>query len=220
MTTEGDGDGRGAHRLDRLRRWPGTRAVLGGLLVGVAVLGVLLVGDADASAPTTAVLVAARDLPAGTVLEPADLARAELHLPDEVMATVFVDADDLVGRRTLTPVGRAEVLGRSVVFEPVGDVLPPFELSFALDGDRAVDGRLRSGELVDVIVTTGGPAPASEVVAHDVVVADVRRPDSGSPSSPTVVTLAFADRSIAVAVAAGADAGDVRLLRVRAGSDG
>ncbi len=221
-STGGAGPGAGATggavagRLDRMRAWPGTRAVVGGLLVAGAVLGVLVLTSGDSDRDGRDVLVAARDLAAGAVLEPGDLAVAAVSLPDELAAATFSDPVDLVGRRLLSPLGQAELFGPSALDDPAGSEGRGFEVAVRLDADRAVDGRLRTGETVAVVATFGtGEAAPTRTVADDVVVAEVRRGDLDAAGGGSVtVTLTSDDAAVAGAVATAADAGDLRLVRV------
>ena len=156
---------RGAWRRRVLRR------ALSAALAGVAVLGCVAVARTPEGGPRTAVVVAARDLPAGQVLRPGDLAVQErpagfaparaLHGPDEAS-----------GRRLAGPVTAGEVL-------TAGRLLGPGLLDGRDDGARAVhvpvadQGALamtRAGDTVDLVASTGA------VLASAVTVLSVDRP--------------------------------------------
>ncbi|MCL3861252.1 RcpC/CpaB family pilus assembly protein [Actinotalea sp. K2] len=159
------------------------------VLLGLAVAGAVVLHQLAPPAPsTTAVVVAARDLAAGT-----DLARADLrtvHLPDGVVPDGAARrTEDLTGRRTVVPLTRGLPVVDSLLAgsrfgldQPPGTVVVPLRLA-----DAAVAALLRPGDRVDLVTpvaTTGadGDSTGAEVVAHRALVLDVSRPATGPVS--------------------------------------
>jgi len=199
----------------RSRALPGSRAVLGGLLVAVAALGTFAAARGAGATATRSFVVAARDVPAGSVLSPADLTSVAMHLPDASAARAFTDAGPLVGRVTVAPLAKGELVQTSAVVG--GDAADErVQLSVPVDRARALDGLLQVGEKVDVLATYGeGADGRTLVVARD---AEVRRVDNGSRGSITasdnsVIVLAVADGDEALAVTHASQTGKVTLLR-------
>ena len=106
------------------RRLPSGRAVLGGLLITLSILGVLLASRLGDDATFHDVVVAREDLAPGTVLEAQHVAEIRLRL-DESADWVFSDLDDVLGSVLLGPVGRLEFVQRANIAEvPAGSAAP------------------------------------------------------------------------------------------------
>jgi pilus assembly protein CpaB len=161
-----------------------TRAVAVAAAVGVLVTVVARVDAADRSrrrwGETSSVLVAVRDLPAGTTLGPGDVAPVDwpvAHSPDGALEDLPAD------RRLTTDVVRGEVL----LGQRLGRAGEGAWSSLLGDGETAVQLPLREptpgvavGDHVDVMAPVAATIPdvvaelSVEVVAHDARVLDVR----------------------------------------------
>lgn len=128
--------------------------MVGALLMAVSAVGTFAGWHHITSRPQTAYVVAARPIPPGHVLVPGDLRLVRMALPHDVAAGAFTDVAAAAGRVALGPVSEDGLVQAAVLSEGrQGD--PPAEVSFALSRDRAVDGRLRSGDRIDLFVTEG-----------------------------------------------------------------
>src|SRR5690606_8433520 len=139
-------------RVERLRELPSSRAIVGGLLVAVAGAGTLLAWQEASGRPARSYVVAARAIVPGETLTADDVRLAAVDLPGGVAAAAFPDADGVVDRVALGPIGEGELIQAGQLSDP-GAGPPTVEVALALERDRAVDGRLRSGDLVDVFAT-------------------------------------------------------------------
>lgn len=149
----------------RLRR---TLAVAGAVLLALAVAR----QAAPPSPPTDPVVVAARDLAAGTTLEAGDLREVRLpagRAPDDTAAS----AEELVGRQVVVDVPARLVVveehldgHRFAVDPPDGTVLVPLRLA-----DPGLAALLRPGDRVDVVAP--GPDGPARVLARAALVVDV-----------------------------------------------
>jgi pilus assembly protein CpaB len=170
------------------------RQVAAGLLVALA-LGLALRPAAPGAPPaerTVPVLVAAADLTAGTVLDPADLSPTDLPerlAPDGVGGA----ASALAGRVLAGPVRRGEVLTDVRLVGPgfwaqvpPGQVAAPVRLA-----DLAVATLLQAGDRVDVLAGAAGTGAAEVVAAGALVLsAPVRAaPDESPPDVPEAAGL-------------------------------
>lgn len=146
---------RGAGRLHIPARsvLPSARALLGGLLITVAAIGTFAAWRQASGIPDTTYVMARQPLESGHRLNDEDLGVERVALPGALAEAAFTDVDDVVGRVTLGPVGEGELLQASQVSEAAQVPDPHVEVSFTLPRDRAVDGRLRSGDRIDVFVT-------------------------------------------------------------------
>lgn len=153
---------------------PGTRSVVGGLLVAVAALGTWLLATDAGAEEGTRYVVASRAVGPGERLSDADLAWARLDLPDDQRAHAFSDARELEGTVALGPIAPGELLQAGAI-GPAAGTPEEREVSFAVDADWAVAGRLRSGDRIDVFATdsTGDDAASARVLAD----ATIRRID-------------------------------------------
>lgn len=189
---------------------PGSRAVVGGALVALAGLGTFVAWQRATGAPAYEYAVADRTLEPGEPLT-ADAVRFEaVDLPASVAAGAFREASDLEGRVLVAPVGEGELFQGGSLSDQ-GDPDPAAEVSMALDRDLAVDGRLRSGDTVDVYATHDDQTRA---VAHGLrVVAVSESGGSFGDGRELTVTLALPDAALQVPVIHAARAGQVTLVR-------
>lgn len=170
---------------------PGGRAIAGGLLVALAGVATFVTWQSSTGTPGTSYAVAARAIGPGERLTDEDVRLEPIDLPDGIGAAAFTTTAEVVDRVTLGPVGAGELLQRGQLSDPA-EGAPSVEVSFAIDPDRAVDGRLRAGDLVDVFVTMDG---RTEAVAEGVRVAAVAGGDGPSFGGDRriTVTLALSD---------------------------
>jgi Flp pilus assembly protein CpaB len=141
-----------ARALRRPRR-ADPRALIGVFLTLAALAGSVAfwVGGSDARP----ILIATRDLPAGATLRSSDLTLAYVRMDDTVYrAALPADAlDSLVGRQLGEPIHAQQVLARAQVADRLG--LAPDQVAMTIPArpDSAVDGRLRPGDSIQVLVT-------------------------------------------------------------------
>lgn len=205
----------GARPLRRRRALPGGRAVVGGFLVALAAVGIFAgytTATADAREPW---LVARQDLPLGHRITRADLATLPIDLPGPLRARSYRDVGQLVGAVVIGPVAQGELIQSSDVLAGAGS---DRQISFPVASARAVDGRLRKGEFVDVLATYGtGAEGYTVVVVRSARVADRHESRSSlAGSGDEVVTLAVPTAGDTLAVAHAVDAGTVTLVRAAA----
>ena len=208
-------NGSGARRTVRRRRpLPNGRAVVGGLLVAIAAVGLFASWRAATAPPTTPYVVAARTLTVGSVLRRADLTTVDLDLPSSLRRQAFADPQSLVGTQLLGPLERGELLQASDV--TTNDGARRRQLSFSIEASRALDGSIARGEHVDVAATYGGGGSDSwtSVIADDVLVADVTSAGSSLGGGRALtLTLSLDDPQEVLAVTHAARAGTITILR-------
>ncbi|HEY8526869.1 MAG TPA: SAF domain-containing protein [Acidimicrobiales bacterium] len=198
-------------RVERLRELPSSRAIVGGLLVAVAGAGTLLAWQEASGRPARSYVVAARAIVPGETLTADDVRLAAVDLPGGVAAAAFPDADGVVDRVALGPIGEGELIQAGQLSDP-GAGPPTVEVALALERDRAVDGRLRSGDLVDVFATYDD---RTEAVAERVRVVGVSDGGDGAfaAGAQITVTLALTDATWRAPVIHAARVGEVTLVR-------
>lgn len=200
-TDPGPGDDIG-RRVTRRRTLPGGRAVVGALLITLAVIGVFAAWLSATSAPTTSYVVVRTDLAPGEELAPDDLRLVAMDLPEEQAARTFTSIEDATASVTLSPLAVGDLLTRSVV-RPPDDVPGTALFSFEVASARAVAGELRPGDRVDVLATDDG---VTGYVATDVPV--VR---AGGDGGDLVVTVALDDPALVLALAHASDEGSLHV---------
>jgi Flp pilus assembly protein CpaB len=184
--------------LRRRTPLPNGRAVAGGLLVAVAGLGVAaahLSAAPDAGVPYVVVTEA---IAPGDLVHADQLATARMDLPAEVARGAFRDPARLDGVVALDPLGAGEMVQAGDVLAADGGAEGPArpELSVALERERAVDGRLVPGDVVDLLATYGtGDGGSTQPVARGATVrATTTDGDGGfAGGSLVTITLALAD---------------------------
>ena len=180
------------HQLRRRRR----------LIAAVLVAGAVLAGLRAVAPPppdTVAVLVAARDLPSGAVLDARDLVArdfpADLAPPDATGAAA--------GRVLAAPVRRGEVLtdvrlvGPALAEAVPGETVLPVRLP-----DAGMATLLRAGDEVDLVATDPGTGDTT-VVARDVTVLATPTgvPDGPAGGAGGALIVVGASSSEAIAIA-------------------
>jgi Flp pilus assembly protein CpaB len=205
----------GAHlRLRGRRRLPRPLPVVGVLLVLLALVGYLAVYNQ--STRRTSLLVAARDLPAGTVLHAGDLRSAGLAGDRQVLAAAVPSGqlDLVLGRRLASAVSAGSPLPRVALAAGAG---VPSAITVAVPVLHALGGQLRPGDRVTVLATFERAAGGAQTraVARGREVLAVGQPPSGfEQASATIpVTLALPDPSLASQLALASEAGKIDLLR-------
>lgn len=168
------------------------RAVLGFFLLLVAVGGSITFWSS--SSTTTAVVVATRDLPAGATISAGDLAVARVRV-DGIMYQAAVPAgalDAVIGKQLAAPVYAHQLLVQAQISSrlPIGP--QQMALTIPVSADTAAGGRIRPGDSVEVLLTTGRGTP---VVRTAVVLPRVPVYDIGYGAGPTVISSGAAANS-------------------------
>ncbi|MFP4512119.1 MAG: SAF domain-containing protein [Acidimicrobiales bacterium] len=197
---------------------PSGRAMVGGLLVAVAMVGAVALSRSAGAPPTVPTVVASAAISPSEALGPHNLTVAELALPDELIDSTYPDPDALAGTVSRSHIGVGEVLQRGGVVESTAtqrDAAPAREVSLRVDGDRAVDGRLEAGDRVDVLASYGNGIDAlTYVVLADAPVLSAARTDGGVSSGQTLVlTLALSRRDDTISLAHAVDNADITVVR-------
>jgi len=199
------------------------------LLLGLAlVLGGLAASDVARResalraelAPLVDVVVAARDLPPGRRIVPADLARRPVPARFAPAGAAGTAPELLAGGRLAVPVAAGDPVGPALL-EAAG---PPPGAGVGR-GERAAEvvaaaapGSVAAGARVDVLVTRDrGGAGATELALQDVEVLAVRAASAGDEPRRTgartvAATLRVTIRQAVYLAAAGAFAREIRLL--------
>jgi Flp pilus assembly protein CpaB len=156
-----------ARALRRPRR-ADPRAIVGIVLTIAALAGsVAFWVSATDSRP---VLIATHDLPAGATLSSADLGIAYVRVDDAVyQAALPADTlQSLVGRQLGEPIHAQQVLVRAQLANQLGLASDQVAITIPARPDSAVDGRLRPGDAVQILVTvtdkTSNTAHTSQVL--------------------------------------------------------
>ena len=172
--------------------------------------------------PLRAVVSAAADLPAGTVLTGRDLRPLALPAGAEPPGAVR-STEAAVGERLAAPLRRGEVITDTRLVGPglltgtaPGTVAVPLR-----PADSSTVGLVAPGQLVDVVVSTGNgyeTTAESTVLAHNLTVLFTSPADEsasgwpGSPASPAGLVVVAASPADAAALAGSSSAGQVHLV--------
>jgi Flp pilus assembly protein CpaB len=201
---------------------PSGRALVGALLLAVAAVGTFTAWQQASGTPATSYAVARRPLDPGDRLRPDDVRLVPLDVSARLAARAYTRPEDLIGRVALGPVAADELIQRGQLSDTASTV-PVVEVSFALPRDRALDGRLHSGDRIDVFATYDD---RTEEVVHGVLVVAVGGADEPSltPDPQVTVTLALEEVHRRAALVHAVRAADVTLVRstgvTTAGVDG
>jgi Flp pilus assembly protein CpaB len=189
--------------------------VVGGLLVAVAAVGTFAAWSGANKGPSSRYVVATHTVAAGTALGPEDMKTVAIDLPAAVAERSFSDRDALVHSITLGPLESGELVQSGNVL-PARGAKPHPEFSFGIDAERAVDGSLRPGDRIDILVTYGtGAGSVTQLVSSDARVLGV---DGGAASGLSdarrqVLTVALTSADEVLAVTNAARAGEMTVAR-------
>lgn len=212
-----DGGTNGADRptrtVRRRRGLPGSRAVVGGLLVAAAAVGLFAAASRSSTRPAHSFAVTTRDLAAGTRLQASDLTLAPMELTPALQGRAFGRVDPLIGATLVSPLAEGELVQTSAVVVRHGDSASR-ELSFTLDRGRVSPG-MKEGERADIVATYGtGNDAFTIVVVRQALVVGIDRPrSSAGDTGPATVTVSVDDPNDAVALAHAIQLAKVTLVR-------
>jgi Flp pilus assembly protein CpaB len=189
---------------------PGSRAVVGGLLMAMAAIGVFLAYEDASRGPTDPVVITRHAIRVGEVLEAQDLRVVAAELPADADG-VFREVATVVGRVALSPIGESEMVQAGSVTD---DQAAPraHEVALTLPREQVAVGRLKQGERVDVFVTRGDRTTS---VARGVQVVQIGSDGDASLTSEREVTLVVAAPTgdAAAALVHALRTGDVTVVR-------
>ena len=217
---EGDGrpshSGNGAHVVHRRRALPGSRAVVGGLLIALAAVVAFWSYSRGTQTPHQLYVVATHDLQPGERLSAGDIAVVPLDITNSaVRRQVFGSPAELLdaGATVVAPVSAGALIESSQVVGRGGPA-GTRELSLDIDRSRAVGGTIKPGEFVDVLATfgSGSSAYTAVVVPHVEVLTDT--PDAnGSGGTTELIVFAVSTAKDAEAMVDASIAAQVTLVR-------
>lgn len=145
--------------------------------------------------PTVAVLTAARDLPAGTVLDDSDLQSLPMP-PDAVPDGIATDA---AGRTLAAPVRTGEpITGVRLVGAGLATAHPELTTLPVRMPDAGLAGLLEAGDRIDLIATDPQASGSRVVAADALVLATPPNADPADATSPpgALVVLGVAPASV------------------------
>lgn len=207
--------GNGTTRVvGRPRGLPGSRAVVGGLMVALALVGTFAAYTGATADKRVQFVVAKRQIAPGAMLTRADLTLAAMDLPPQPASRAFTDVSALVGAVLTAPLARGELVQASQVVAKRSGA-QGIEVSIPVEAARAVGGHLVAGDTVDVAATygTGADAFTTTVVAAARILSVDRPSGTLSSNAADVVTLSVRTPTEALAVTHASAAGQVSLIR-------
>lgn len=198
--------------LARRRALPGSRAVVGGLLVTASAVGLFAAYGASTSDPKDAYVVAARAVEPGQRLTAGDLKLVRMELPAGPRSRSFTDMA-VLARRTvsLNHIEPGELVqSGDVVAADAGR--RQARISVPVEPGNAMGGRDLAGERVDVIVTYAeNGMPTTATVAKGVRVSDVLTGDDSLGTSGQLTVVLLVDRDQLEDIAQAATSGKITL---------
>jgi Flp pilus assembly protein CpaB len=138
------------------------------------------------SSHRVSVVIAARDLPAGTVLTPGDLAVGSLPAADNITAMSASGATVLVGQQLAVPVSRGQLMVRAMVAATPPLAAGSQVVGVLLKGDQVPSVPIVVGDVVQVVaVSTPGQASSSGPATPGVSLVKAATVLAVGPPSPT-----------------------------------
>ena len=162
--------------------------------------------------------VAARSLPAGSLIEPGDLSMKSMHLPSTVAGAAFASSDGLIGKTVAVPIGAGELVESSMLAQTAGSNARPVTVSV----DPGSLGGLAPGQPIDVLEANGSAGSGTvSVVVRGATLLAASRGGSGLLSNPGAVEVTIGVSSLdeVEAVIAASHSGTLNLVAAQP-SDG
>lgn len=209
-----DGAASGGHPLAPRKGLPGGRAVVGGLLVAVAAVGIFAVVSGAGQGPSTRFVVAARELKPGTKITARDLETTAVELPDSLARSAFRDESSLIGALVLSPLAEGELLQAGGLGDGSTSATPVFSIS--LPRAAAVSATLQPGDRVQVYVNYGSDTATDTrlVVSEAEVIDSVSPEDAVGATGEVEVTLAIESDAERIALINATSAGEIVLQKI------
>ena len=197
----------------RRRPLPGGRAVFGGFLVAVAVVGTVAAQQAASGPPSSRYVIAAATLPAGRTIGPGDLTTRAVDLPEPMAERAYRDPGPLLGRVLAATVAEGELVqGSSLAAR--GPKAGEREVSFTSDPARSLGQRIGPGDVVDLYATTGqGEGGRTDLLVRSARVID-RQGRQGAAGF--IYTVALDDPAAVEILVDAAAAGSITVVRATA----
>lgn len=202
--------------------------MLGALIIAAAVVVVFAFATGSAGATGHPYVVAARPLPAGSIIGPGDTTTERMTLPAGPARAGFGQSAVVMGRTLAVAVSPGELIENSML-APAGS--GPTLRPVSVPVETTSLGDLSAGAEVDVLSVPsasnatatggGGPAPVTIILRGATLLA-VDRPGSGlisQAASTTETTLGVSDLAEAEAVIQASQGGEVVLIQAEP-SDG
>ena len=188
---------------------PDTRTLIG---IGLAATAALLVLWMTQPVPTTPILVAGSDLPAGTPISELDL--SVRHTQDATGMVIGDSPGELSDWVLVAPLAAGEPLLPSLLRPPEVQATPDL-LALEIAEAHAVLGQIDPGDRVDIYASTSEVGRSSEtrLIASDVFVVDASVAES-SVNTDRVQLLLAVDDELAATLTAAMNGGDLDLVRV------
>jgi len=194
----------------RRRPLPGGRAVFGGFLVAVAVVGTVAAQQVATGPPSTRYVVAADTLPAGRAIGPGDLTTRAVELPATLAQRAYRDPAQLLGRVLAATVGEGELVQGSALAGR-GLLAGEREVSFTADPARSLGQRIGTGDVVDLYATAAqGEGGGTEQVVRSARIID-RQGRQGAAGF--IYTVALRDPAVVAVLVRAAAAGSLTVVR-------
>ncbi|MDQ4133630.1 MAG: SAF domain-containing protein, partial [Actinomycetota bacterium] len=197
----GSSPGNGPRLIRRRRGLPNSRALIGGVLVAAAAVGLFAAYLSVAAEPDQVYVVARSRLAPGAPLRASDLALERMELPPALRARAFDRVAALEGATVLAPLEPGELVQAGAVVASGGQ--PAIrELSFPIDRAHLGAG-LREGERVDILATfgTGEEAVTASVLRQALVVGLQTDKSTLANGGAVVITVAVEDQAAEMALA-------------------
>lgn len=190
---------------------------MGALLVTLAVVGLFTAFRRSQAVAGSPYVVVAQTVPAGQVIDDADLAVRELDL-GELADRTYTSTQQVVGSVAVQTLLPGQLLQEGNILPPASDAgVTPFELSFAVDRSRALNGALSPGEVVDVVATLDANGTScSFVVVPRASVVGVRgggETEVLSTSGSVTVTVSIDQSADVLGLVHAVDEADITVIR-------
>lgn len=153
---------------------PGSRSVVGGLLVAVAALLTWWAASSPSDGPSRRFVVAARPIGTGERITAAHLSDTAVDLGPDLSRSAFTSPESVIGSIAVGPIAEGELIQAGSVSHDESPA-PERELTFPVTSTWAAGGDLRAGDRIDVYATYGdGSGSQTHRVLTDVEVRRIR----------------------------------------------
>ena len=165
---------------------PTGRALVGGLLVALSVIGIFAAHRAATADRRVDYLIVAHDVAGGARLRAEDLALAPMDLYVGTRGRAITNPNDVIGRVAVSPLHEGDLLLRSSTIAAADAATTSRRVGLSLDAADALGGEVSVGDRVDLVSVPRSEGPAQVIVRGAVVTAVGGTADAGVGSAEHV----------------------------------
>jgi hypothetical protein len=203
-------------RLIRRRAVPSSRALVGAVLITLAIAGAFTLAQWGGHGPTTSFVVVTKAVAPGDRIDAAAVELVAMDLDDRVRGQAFTAIARVAGATALAPLSPGQLVQAAEISSPTvinGQAVTGHEITFPVSRDR-VPPNLRRGERVAILATYGtGNDARTTTTAQQAIVIAFDTSDSVAAARTVRLTVLLSDATTVIETAHASQVADLTIVR-------